>query len=68
MMIEWRQLSTMTKIFYIAGLVSFIGLAIMTLCDRNNQYWRSMGTSQAVPLVYVIQGWMKWIPLNGLRK
>ena len=31
MMAEWRELSTLTKIFYIAGLVSFIGLAIMIL-------------------------------------
>jgi hypothetical protein len=28
---DWRQLSTMTKISYIGGLISFIGLAIMIL-------------------------------------
>ena len=27
MMAEWKEFSTMTKIFYIGGLVSFIGLA-----------------------------------------
>jgi hypothetical protein len=31
MMSEWKELSAMTKIFYIAGLVSFIGLAFMIL-------------------------------------
>jgi hypothetical protein len=31
MMAEWRQLSTIAKIFYIGGLISFIGLAIMIL-------------------------------------
>jgi hypothetical protein len=31
MMAEWRKLTTMTKIFYIGGLISFIGLAIMIL-------------------------------------
>ena len=31
MIAEWRELSTMTKIFYIAGLISAIGLAIMIL-------------------------------------
>ena len=30
-MAEWKELSTMTKIFYIGGLVSFIGLAVMIL-------------------------------------
>jgi len=31
MMAEWRELSTLTKIFCIFGLISFIGLAIMIL-------------------------------------
>lgn len=31
MMAEWREFSTMIKIFFICGLVSFIGLAIMIL-------------------------------------
>jgi len=31
MMIEWRELSTLTKVFYTGGLISFIGLAIMIL-------------------------------------
>jgi hypothetical protein len=31
MMIEWRGLSTFTKIFYIGALVSFIGLVVMIL-------------------------------------
>lgn len=31
MMPDWRQLGTVTKIFYIAGLISFIGLAVMIL-------------------------------------
>jgi hypothetical protein len=37
-MIEWKELSTMTKIFYIAGLVSFIGLVVMILTG-----WTSIG-------------------------
>ena len=31
MMAEWRQLSTIAKIFHFGGLISFIGLAIMVL-------------------------------------
>jgi len=31
MMAKWRELSTLTKIFCIFGLISFIGLAIMIL-------------------------------------
>ena len=31
MMAEWEQLNALTKIFYIVGLISFIGLAIMVL-------------------------------------
>jgi len=31
MVTEWRQLSTLTKIFYIGGVVSAIGLAVMIL-------------------------------------
>jgi DMSO/TMAO reductase YedYZ heme-binding membrane subunit len=31
MMAEWRHLSTITRIFYICGLIGFIGLAIMIL-------------------------------------
>jgi len=31
MIAEWKELSTMAKIFYIGGLISFIGLAIMIL-------------------------------------
>ncbi len=27
----WRQICTTTKIFYIAGLISFLGLAMMIL-------------------------------------
>jgi hypothetical protein len=30
-MVEWRQLGIMTKIFYIGGLSSFLGLALMIL-------------------------------------
>jgi hypothetical protein len=33
---EWRELSTLTKIFYIAGLVSFIGLAVMILTGMTS--------------------------------
>jgi len=36
MMSEWRQLSTIAKIFYIGGLVSFIGLAIMILTGMTS--------------------------------
>ena len=36
MMAEWSQLSTLTKIFYIGGLVSFIGLAIMILTGMTS--------------------------------
>ncbi len=38
MMAEWKEFSTMTKIFYIGGLVSFIGLAVMILTG-----WTSIG-------------------------
>jgi hypothetical protein len=31
MIAEWRQLSRLTKIFYICGLVSLMGSAIMIL-------------------------------------
>jgi hypothetical protein len=36
MMAGWRELSTLTKIFYIGGQVSFIGLAIMILTVRTS--------------------------------
>ncbi len=36
MMPEWRQLSTMAKIFYVGGLISFIGLAIMILTGMTS--------------------------------
>jgi hypothetical protein len=32
MIAEWRQLGTVAKIFYIGGLISFIGLVVMILC------------------------------------
>jgi len=31
MMTEWKELSMLTKIFYIGGLASFIGLVVMIL-------------------------------------
>jgi len=31
MMSEWRQVNTLTKIFYIGGPIDLIGLAIMIL-------------------------------------
>ncbi|MGA2936183.1 MAG: hypothetical protein ABSF52_03680 [Syntrophobacteraceae bacterium] len=31
MMAEWRELGTLSKIFYIGGVVSAIGLAVMIL-------------------------------------
>jgi len=31
MIIAWKDLSTMTKIFYVAGLVSAVGLGVMIL-------------------------------------
>jgi len=31
MMSEWRELCTLTNIFYIGGLLSFIGLVVMIL-------------------------------------
>jgi cell division protein FtsL len=31
MIAEWKELSRTTKVFYIAGLVSAIGLAVMIL-------------------------------------
>jgi hypothetical protein len=36
MIVEWRQLSTLTKIFYIGGLVSFLGPAIMILTGMTS--------------------------------
>ena len=36
MMAGGKEHSTMTKIFYIAGLVSFIGLAIMILTGMTS--------------------------------
>ncbi|MGA2226350.1 MAG: hypothetical protein ABSH41_18085 [Syntrophobacteraceae bacterium] len=36
MMSEWRELSTLTKMFYLGGLVSFIGLAIMILTGMTS--------------------------------
>jgi hypothetical protein len=38
MMIEWRELSTLTKVFYTGGLISFIGLVIMVL-TRKMSIW-----------------------------
>ena len=35
-MADWRQLGTMTKIFYIAGLIGFIGLALMILTGMTS--------------------------------
>ena len=35
-MAEWREFSTLTKIFYIAGGISFLGLAIMILTGMTN--------------------------------
>jgi hypothetical protein len=35
-LIEWEELSRMTKIFYIAGIISFIGLAIMILTGMTS--------------------------------
>jgi len=34
MIIEWKEPSRMTKIFYIAGLVSAIGLELMILSGK----------------------------------
>lgn len=36
MMAEWRDLATLTKVFYIAGLISFIGLAVMILTGMTS--------------------------------
>jgi hypothetical protein len=36
MMAEWSQLSTITKIFYIGGLISFLGLAIINLTGMTS--------------------------------
>ena len=36
MIAEWRQIGTLTKIFYIGGLVSFLGLAIMILTGMTS--------------------------------
>ena len=33
---EWRQLRTITEIFYIGGLISFIGLTIMILTGMTS--------------------------------
>jgi hypothetical protein len=35
-MAEWREFSTLNKIFYIVGLVSFLGLAIMILTGMTS--------------------------------
>ena len=56
MIIEWKELSRMTKIFYIGGLISFIGLAIMIL-TRHDLPCRHIGTSQALPILYVTHAW-----------
>ena len=36
MIVEWRQLRTLTKTFYIGGLVSFLGLAITILTGMTS--------------------------------
>jgi hypothetical protein len=36
MMAAWRQLVTVAKVFYIGGLVSFIGLALMILTGMTS--------------------------------
>jgi hypothetical protein len=36
MMAEWRQLSTIAKIFHFGGLISFIGLPIMVLTGMTS--------------------------------
>jgi hypothetical protein len=36
MIAEWTELCTLTKIFYIASLISFIGLAIMVLTGMTS--------------------------------
>jgi hypothetical protein len=36
---EWKEFSTLRKIFYIAGVVSLIGLVVMILCGVE-QHWR----------------------------
>ena len=36
MIVEWRQLSTLTKTFYIGGLVSFLVLAITILTGMTS--------------------------------
>ena len=56
MMGKWRQLSTITNIFYIGYLISFIGLAIMIL-TRHDLPCRHIGTSQALPILYVTHAW-----------
>jgi len=56
MVTEWRQLSTLTKIFYIGGVVSAIGLAVMILSGMtsigNILTWEKE-FYEAVSMVYV---------------
>jgi cell division protein FtsL len=35
-MAEWRRLSKLTKIFYICGLVTFLGLVVMILTGMTS--------------------------------
>jgi len=35
-MTEWREFSTLTKIFYFGGLVGFLGLALMILTGMTS--------------------------------
>jgi hypothetical protein len=36
MIIEWKELSVMTKVFYIVGLVSAVGLVVMILTGMTS--------------------------------
>ncbi len=56
MMAEWRELGTLTKIIYIGGVVSAIGLAVMILSGMTGAggilSWEKE-FYEAVPMVYV---------------
>jgi ABC-type multidrug transport system fused ATPase/permease subunit len=77
MIAQWRQLSTLTKVFYIGGLVSFIGLGIMILTGMTSigAKWellklrRSAKTGPiAEPLAFLIRIWEGSMALKASRE
>ena len=59
---------TMAKFFYMYGQISFVGPAIM-IANRHGRHWRYMGSSQAVPILYITPCLnTARTPLNSPRK